>query len=73
MRKQPKRGDKVAWNTAQGETTGTVVRKQTRPTKIKGHRVAATPESPQFIVESEKTGRRAAHKRTALKTTRSRS
>jgi hypothetical protein len=32
-----KKGDHVAWKTSQGETTGTVVKKQTSPTKIKGH------------------------------------
>ncbi len=60
-------GDKVAWQTSQGETTGRVVKKQTRPTKIKTHKVAASKSNPEFIVESDKSGRRAAHKATALK------
>lgn len=67
MAKEPKPGDKVAWNTSQGETTGRVVKKQTSPTRIKGHEVAASDENPQLIVESDRTGARAAHKSGALK------
>ncbi|MDB5506106.1 MAG: hypothetical protein JWR75_744 [Devosia sp.] len=61
-----KKGDPVAWETSQGKTTGTVVKKQTSPTAIKTHKVAASPEDPQFIVESDKTGAQAAHKPEAL-------
>ena len=61
------KGDKVAWNTSQGETHGTVERKQTSPTRIKGHKVAATEGDPQYIVRSDKTGAEAAHKPEALK------
>lgn len=56
------KGDKVAWDTSQGETKGKVVRKQTSRTSIKGHTVAASTDDPQYIVESEKSGKRAAHK-----------
>ena len=66
-RKALRAGDKVAWETSQGETTGRVVKKQTRPTKIKTHKVAASKNNPEFIVESDKSGKRAAHKATALK------
>jgi hypothetical protein len=62
MAKQLKTGDSVAWDTSQGETQGTVVKRQTTRTKIKGHTVAASEKEPQFIVESEKSGKRAAHK-----------
>lgn len=64
-----KNGDHVAWKTSQGETTGTVVKKQTRSMKIKGHDVKASPSNPQIIVESSKTGAKAAHKPSALKKT----
>ena len=63
----PKPGDEVAWETSQGETTGKVVEKVTERTRIKGHVVAASPENPEYIVESDKTGARAAHKPEALK------
>jgi hypothetical protein len=65
--KELKKGDTVAWKTSQGETTGKVVQKQTSPTKIKGHEVKASKADPQLIVESSKTGAKAAHKPSALR------
>jgi hypothetical protein len=59
------KGDKVSWKSHGGEAQGKVVRKQTEPTRIKGHKVAATAEHPQFIVET-KEGKEAAHKAEAL-------
>lgn len=67
MAKALKRGAKVSWNTSQGRTTGTVVKKQTRKTKIKTHKVAASKDNPEYIVRSSKSGKRAAHKKSALK------
>lgn len=61
------KGDKVAWNSSQGEVTGTVVRKATSPTRIKRHKVAASADNPEYIVESDKTGARAAHKPDGLR------
>jgi UV DNA damage endonuclease len=65
--KDPKPGSKVSWNTSRGRVAGQVVKKQTRPTKIAGHKVAASEENPQYIVRSDKTGARAAHKPGKLK------
>ena len=62
-----KAGDTVKWEHSQGTTEGTVVRKLTKPTSIKGHKVAASTDNPEYLVESEKTGARAAHKPDALK------
>jgi hypothetical protein len=59
------KGDKVKWKSHGGEAHGKVVRKQTSPTRIKGHKVAASPENPQYIVETDE-GKRAAHKAEAL-------
>jgi uncharacterized protein YijF (DUF1287 family) len=67
MTKDLKPGDAVTWKTSQGETHGEVVKKQTSPTKIKTHKVAASQDDPQFIVKSDKTGALAAHKPDALK------
>jgi hypothetical protein len=39
-----------------------VVKKQSSPTKIIGHSVKASKAEPQYIVESDKSGKRAAHK-----------
>lgn len=69
MAKHLKRGDKVAWKTSQGETQGTVEKKQTSDTRIKGHKVSASTDDPQFIVRSDKSGAKAAHKPDALKKT----
>ena len=66
MSESLKKGDKVTWETSQGTTEGRVVRKQTSDTKIKSHTVRATKDDPQLIVESSKSGKRAAHKPDAL-------
>jgi hypothetical protein len=68
--KSPKRGDKVQWETSQGATTGEVKAKLTEPTKIKGHKVAASKDNPEYLVTSDKTGAQAAHKAAALKKVR---
>lgn len=67
MAKSLKPGDRVEWETSQGTTAGRVEKKLVKPTKIKGHKVAASPENPEYLVESEKTGAQAAHKPEALK------
>lgn len=62
-----KKGDKVEWETSQGKTEGTIKEKLTSPTDIKGHHVAASKENPEYLVESDKTGKEAAHKPESLK------
>ena len=57
-----KSGDKVSWDHSQGSSTGRVVEKVTSPTQIKGHKVAASKDNPEYIVESDKTGAKAAHR-----------
>ena len=65
MARDLKAGDKVSWKSHGGEAHGKVVKKQTSPTQIKSHKVAASPANPQFIVETDE-GKRAAHKEGAL-------
>ena len=60
------KGDRVQWETSQGTTTGTVKKKLTSETDIKGHTAKASKEEPQYLVESESTGSEAAHKPDAL-------
>jgi hypothetical protein len=62
-----KKGDQVEWETSQGKTSGTVKKKLTSETKIKGHKVAASKDKPEYLVESQKSGKKAAHKPEALK------
>ena len=66
MSKALKAGDHVEWNTPQGKTSGVVKKKLTSPRKIKAHKVAASPTHPEYLVESEKSGKQAAHKATGL-------
>lgn len=67
MAEELRKGDEVEWETSQGTTHGTVQKKLTDRTHIKGHQVAATDDDPQYLVDSDKTGRQAAHKPGALK------
>lgn len=60
------RGDKVSWNTAQGKTTGTVKKRLTEDCTIEDYDVKASEDNPKYLVESEETGERAAHKPDAL-------
>ncbi len=64
--KSLKRGDRVSWKTTRGTTRGVIKKKLTAPTSIKKHQVDASPEHPQYLVESEKTGAQAAHTPDAL-------
>jgi hypothetical protein len=67
MAKTFKRGEKVKWDTSQGETRGKELKKLTSKTQIKGHTAKASKDDPQYLVESEKTGAKAAHRPTELK------
>lgn len=61
-----KKGDKVEWDSSGGHSVGKVVKKVTSPTTIKGHKVAASKDNPEYVVKSDKGGE-AAHKPDALK------
>ena len=60
-----KAGDRVSWKSHGGEAHGKVVKKVTRPMTIKGHKVAASEDNPEYLVETDE-GKRAAHKPGAL-------
>ena len=57
-----KKGDHVSWNTSQGETEGKVVDKKTDDFEMYGKKRKASDDDPQVIVESDKSGKEAAHK-----------
>ena len=61
-----RKGDRVAWNTPQGETTGRIVERRTSDFQLDGQQFRASGDDPAFIVESDKTGARAAHKEAGL-------
>ena len=59
-------GDEVRWNTSQGETHGRVVERRTSDFRFEHQQFRASDDDPAYIVESAKTGARAAHKHGAL-------
>ena len=61
------KGDKVAWNTSQGETHGTVQERRTRDFRFEGQQFRPTEDDPYYIVESDRTSAKAAHKESALR------
>ncbi|MBW4697338.1 MAG: DUF2945 domain-containing protein [Aphanocapsa lilacina HA4352-LM1] len=67
MAEELKVGDRVEWHRSGGKSTGEIQKKLTEPIEIKGHKVAASTDNPQFLVVSDKSGEEAAHKPEALK------
>lgn len=65
MAEKLRQGQSVSWKSHGGEAHGKVVRKVTKPMTIKGHKVAASPDNPEYLVETEE-GKQAAHKAAAL-------
>ncbi len=66
-----KQGDTVEWNTPQGKTRGTVKEKVTGEKRVgnkgqKGTKVKGSADDPRYVVESERSGKQAAHRRDAL-------
>ena len=64
-------GDRVSWGTSQGRTQGKVVERKTADFQFDGQHLTASKDEPAFIVESEKTGAKAAHKGSALRVLKS--
>ncbi|WP_445442215.1 hypervirulence associated TUDOR domain-containing protein [Clavibacter sp. km1a] len=60
------KGDHVTWNTSQGETHGKVVEERTKDFQHDGQHFRASEDEPAYIVESDKSGKTAAHKGSAL-------
>jgi hypothetical protein len=61
------KNDSVSWNTSQGATEGKAVEKRTKPFTFAGQKFNASDDEPFWIVESTKTGAKAAHKESSLK------
>jgi hypothetical protein len=62
-----KLGDRVAWRSSGGGSGGHVERKVTVSAKIKSHQIAASEDSPEFLVRSERSGKIPAHEPTVLR------
>lgn len=61
-----KKGDDVSWQSHGNTVDGTVEKKITSETEEAGRKVKASKDDPQFLVKSDKTGKEAVHKPTAL-------
>jgi hypothetical protein len=59
-------GDRVQWNSEAGLVNGTIIRIHVSDFDYKGYTHRATPESPQYEIQSSKTDHIAAHKGSAL-------
>ena len=66
MAQKFEQGDRVKWNTPQGETYGKVKKKLTSSANVNGQKVNASDDDPRYVVESEKSGNEAAHKPDSL-------
>ena len=64
-------GDRVSWGTSQGRTQGKVIERKTADFQFDGQHFTASTDEPAFIVESEKTGAKAAHQGSALRVLKS--
>lgn len=67
MRGDFKVGDHVSWSSEAGRVTGTIRKKITAPVTFKGYTVRASKETPQYLIESDKTDHLAMHKGSALR------
>jgi hypothetical protein len=59
-------GDRVSWKTPQGKTEGKIVERRTKDFQFDGQHFKASEDEPKLIVESAKTGAKAAHAESAL-------
>lgn len=66
MTKNIQVGDRVSWDSPQGRTQGKVVERKTKDFQLDGRQWKASEDEPKLVVESEKTGARAAHEPSAL-------
>ena len=61
MTNELKPQDKVRWSSHGGEAVGRVERKITSETHCAGRKVKASPDDPQYLVRSDKSGGEAVH------------
>lgn len=61
------KGDKVSWNTSQGQTHGVVQERREKDFELDGQKFTGSKDEPAYIVKSDKSDALAAHKGSALK------
>lgn len=62
-----RKGDHVEWDSHGGTAVGKVEKKITSRTEAGGRMVDASPDEPQYLVRSDKSGGTAVHKPDALR------
>jgi hypothetical protein len=60
------KGDEVTWSSHGNTVPGTVEEEVTSDTEAAGRTVRASEDDPQYLVKSDKSGREAVHKPSAL-------
>jgi hypothetical protein len=65
--KKLRRGDEVTWSSHGQEVEGEVTKKVDKRSRAAGRTVDASPDEPQYEVESDRSGRRAVHKPQSLR------
>ncbi|HEY9825320.1 MAG TPA: DUF2945 domain-containing protein [Stenomitos sp.] len=65
-----KKDDHVEWDSSGGTSRGVIKQVITEPTDFKNHHFIASKEKPEYLVESEKSGKQAIHKPEALRKTK---
>lgn len=71
MSRSFKVGDHVGWNSEAGKVSGVITEVKTGDFDYKGHTRRASPDEPQYLIQSDKTDHVAAHKGSALHLLRS--
>ncbi|MDQ7774799.1 DUF2945 domain-containing protein [Paracoccus aminovorans] len=66
MSRSFKVGDHVGWNSEAGKVSGVITEVKTADFDYKGHTRRASPDDPQYLIQSDKTDHVAAHKGSAL-------
>jgi hypothetical protein len=59
-------GDQVGWNSEAGHVRGTITRVHNRNFQVNGYTHHASPDAPQYEIQSSKTEHIAFHKGSAL-------
>ncbi|MGD1859205.1 MAG: DUF2945 domain-containing protein [Leptolyngbyaceae cyanobacterium] len=73
MSQKFRQGDKVAWNSGQGEATGTVEEYLTEAKTVDGQTVDASKSDPRYLVKNDNTGNVTGHKPESLSKANSKS
>lgn len=67
MAEEFRRGDRVEWKFGRGTAVGVVRKKLTSRTEVGGQVVAASKDDPRYLVETERSRKRAAKRPAVLK------